>query len=88
MKHWILGTVILSAMSVAACQTTTAEVDGEPVVKPTTPPEYMPCSKVSEALAYADAVVRSFSSSDKSSEAVYWRDRQHRLVNRAYECDR
>jgi len=88
MKHWILGAVVLSALSVAACQTTTAEMEGETGVKPTTPPEYMPCSRVSESLAYADAVVRTLHSADKSSEAVYWRDRQHRLVNRAYECSR
>jgi hypothetical protein len=79
---------LLSAAALAGCQTTTAETEGQSAIKPTTPPEFMPCAALPETLAYADAVVRRLASSDKSSEAQFWRERQRRLVARAYECKR
>ena len=48
----------------------------------------MRCADVPAALSYADAVVREFPATTTTSEAEYWRDRQRRLVARAYECDR
>lgn len=88
MKYRILAAALLSAAALAGCQTTTAQMEGESAIKPTTPPEFMHCASVPNALAYADAVVRRLASSDKSSEAQFWRDRQRRLVARAYECHR
>lgn len=88
MKFRIFSAALLSAAALAGCQTTTAQMEGETGIKPTTPPEFMPCAALPETLAYADAVVRRLASSDNSSEAQFWRDRQKRLVARAYECKR
>lgn len=81
-----IGFAVLCAATLTACETT---LEPEAIeASQTTPPEYMRCADVPAALSYADAVVREFPATTTTSEAEYWRDRQRRLVARAYECDR
>ncbi|MGR3759889.1 hypothetical protein ACUXV3_07110 [Roseobacteraceae bacterium NS-SX3] len=76
--------IVIAAIALAgvtACEELEAPVERTEA----TAPEYYPCKKVPEALAQADAFVRS-PGSISSNEEAYWRDRQDRLIKRAWEC--
>lgn len=88
----LLSLSLCSALGLAACQSAHAP-PGSTAPEPrrieiATPPEYVRCRDLERDLALSDAKVRGFSSRDGSTEATYWRDRNKRLIARAYECRR
>ncbi|MBL3560072.1 hypothetical protein [Rhodovulum sulfidophilum] len=84
--------ILCATALVAACQsTTTAREAAQPAPQDRsaeTPPEYLPCRDLEQALSMSDARMRRLNSRDMSSEATYLRDRNKRLIARAYECRR
>ncbi|RBO54557.1 hypothetical protein DSD19_04040 [Rhodovulum sp. BSW8] len=97
MKIGLVSLVLCGTTVLAACQpndttlTTAAGMSAGSqarLIETETPPEYIPCSELERKLAVSDAKVRAFSSRNTSSEAIYWRDRNKRLIARAYECQR
>ncbi|PTW51834.1 MULTISPECIES: hypothetical protein [Rhodovulum] len=97
MKIRLVSLIVCGTTVLAACQPNdTALTTGQGptaasqarLIETETPPEYIPCSELERKLAVSDAKVRAFSSRNTSSEAIYWRDRNKRLIARAYECKR
>ncbi|MBL3608599.1 hypothetical protein [Rhodovulum sulfidophilum] len=86
--------ILCATALVAACQsTTTAREAAQPApqgrsAETETPPEYLPCRDLEQALSMSDARMRRLNSRNMSSEATYLRDRNKRLIARAYECRR
>ncbi|NDK33339.1 hypothetical protein [Rhodovulum sulfidophilum] len=88
--------ILCATALVAACQSTTTAREAEQATpqdrsaetETETPPEYLPCRDLEQALSMSDARMRRLNSRDMSSEATYLRDRNKRLIARAYECRR